>query len=410
MKKRNNKGFLLAETLIVSSFISISLVYLFIQFRNITTNYGNTLKYDNVNGMYILSNFKSYLEDNNLDLLSSKTLYEKKSFYDLTTCSNEIFTDTSYCNQFIISGDIKKLIYIPENGASLNETISLSFQKYIKSIIVPSSEMYVIAAEFNDGSFSSLKINGYTKKGLKERILYQPIYFTNGVDGLYYYSDGSTISYIFKGTSSNNNINILGNKGKIIGIDDNGVKVLLETITSVPYDTNYSYFTSNSLLNYGSYINASASDSYLFSTLNNMSDSYDYINYDAVFNVGNINTIAGTSLVNIIAEEKNTKYKSTSATGYAATVSVSDLIKASLNSSCNYSNITNDCLSDNWLNDNVWTLNYKTETNVWAINNSEFIDTTVSLSNKKKAYKIIYVKASALALGDGSINNPYIIE
>ena len=59
--KKNELGFMLAETLIVATFISVILIYLFVQFRNINNNYEKTLKYNGVNEMYILEQVYNYL-------------------------------------------------------------------------------------------------------------------------------------------------------------------------------------------------------------------------------------------------------------------------------------------------------------------------------------------------------------
>ena len=48
MNKINNKGFVLAETLIVTSFVAGVLLYLFIQFSNLNKNYNNSFKYNTI--------------------------------------------------------------------------------------------------------------------------------------------------------------------------------------------------------------------------------------------------------------------------------------------------------------------------------------------------------------------------
>ena len=76
--KKNELGFMLAETLIVATFISVILIYLFVQFRNINNNYEKTLKYNGVNEMYILEQVYNYLGNIDLNQMSSNIIYGDK--------------------------------------------------------------------------------------------------------------------------------------------------------------------------------------------------------------------------------------------------------------------------------------------------------------------------------------------
>ena len=58
--KKNNKGFTLIETLIVSTFVAATLTYLFIQINNTLTNYDITYRYDSINAIYNANTIRSY--------------------------------------------------------------------------------------------------------------------------------------------------------------------------------------------------------------------------------------------------------------------------------------------------------------------------------------------------------------
>lgn len=60
--KKNEKGFTLLETLVVSTFVVGTIVFLFSQFVVIKKNYTRSLKYDNVDDIYIAKNLKQFFE------------------------------------------------------------------------------------------------------------------------------------------------------------------------------------------------------------------------------------------------------------------------------------------------------------------------------------------------------------
>jgi len=63
MKKRNNLGFMLTETLIVSTFVTAALLYMFINFRLIYQNYNRTFSYNTVNSLYAVNQIEKYISD-----------------------------------------------------------------------------------------------------------------------------------------------------------------------------------------------------------------------------------------------------------------------------------------------------------------------------------------------------------
>lgn len=68
MNKKNNKGFLLTESLIVTTFVLTVLIYLFGQFKNLMTEYKNNYKYNTVQDIYNLGSLAKYINTNNIPL------------------------------------------------------------------------------------------------------------------------------------------------------------------------------------------------------------------------------------------------------------------------------------------------------------------------------------------------------
>ncbi|MEG0826100.1 MAG: hypothetical protein RR404_01380 [Bacilli bacterium] len=410
MKKMNNKGFMLVETLLVASFISIILVYLFVQIRNINTNYSNTIEYNSVNGMYINFQIKQFMEQYNVEKMSLDISYTEKGYFDLKECNKEIFIDNQYCLDFFDKLKIKNSIYISEKVPVINNSFSNEFTKFLQTVAVPDSHMYVIATEFNDGSFASIKMNGFQFPTLAEKIKKQNIYSNvNSGPGLYLDNILDT-RYVFKGNtpdSINNNIEIYGYQGKIIAIEDQGVKVLLKKNKNLIFNQDNSAFSTSNLLIKGAYLLNSQTNSNLFVNLNRSVIEHEKIIKNATFNVGFINTIVGNSLNNILNSEAKTVYQGNDTTGYVGTINVSDIIKSSINSNCNYNNISSNCLLNNWLNDNVWTLNAHTADKVWSINNNNFLST--SISSNSQAYVVVYLDKMLPTMGEGTKEYPYKI-
>lgn len=407
MKKNNCKGFMLAETLVVSSFIAVILIYLFVQFRSVNLNYGKTLKYNGVNELYLLNEVKKYMETTDLENLSFKISYGSDKYVVLSDCSSSIFNDPDYCKVLFRSANIKKAVYMKSDNIVFSDSFPQDFNDYLKTIR-SNDNSYIIAASFNDGSFANLKMSGFMFTSLDEKIKNNDIKLdVSSGAGLYYNSLKS--NYVYKSDSIdklNNNIEILGYKGRIISLDDQGVKVVLDLKENVIYDSSQNYFTSNSMLFNGNYLSDSSLNSSLFSVLNANLEESDLILKDASYGVGFIDSVIGNSLKSIINSEKQTTYK-INTSNYIATLNVSDIIMSSLNNNCDYENITNDCLKDNWLSDNLWTMNYSLDNNVWNIYNNEFINSQVGTNVIRNAYMVVYLDSNLSVIGDGSINYPY---
>ena len=113
MKKMNRKGFMLTETLIVATMLVSVLLVLYIQFKNINTNFSESYSYNSVGASYNLYNVKKYVENNNYSLLAEKL--KTNSYIDLTSCLDTYFTSTDYCEILFNKLDIKQVIITNEN-------------------------------------------------------------------------------------------------------------------------------------------------------------------------------------------------------------------------------------------------------------------------------------------------------
>ncbi len=400
MIKKNSQGFMLAETLIVASFITITLIFLFIQIRNVNNNYSETLNYNSVNGLYIDNEIKKFILQYDVEQISYDLAYNGTGYYDLTSCDASIFIDSDYCEAFFAKLNVNKAIYTLEKVNLVNSNFSSEFIAYLNSIHNPDSNMYIIATEYNDKTYSSIKLNGFDYPTI-ENLLGNKV-ITSG-SGLYQMSNGDLV---FRGNEAElaNNISLFNYNGKIISVTSEGVKVLLKLNQNVKFDNTTSFYTNDSYLSGGAYLATSSTNSLLFSSLNiNLED--ELIVYDASWDVGYITTVIGNSLTNIINSEKATIYKGKNSGGYIGTLSVSDIIKATINSSCNQNNISSACLSNNWLAKNSWTFNSMNTTTVWSIVSGAFTNSSISSTNN--GYAVIYIDKTFEFKGEGTETNPY---
>src|SRR5574344_1029800 len=99
MKKLNNKGFMLTETLIVSTLIITVLLVVYIQFRSINRKINNSYDYDAVSSLYNLYNFKLYIEQENFSTIVGRL--DLEDYVDITDCSSIYFKNDDYCKNII---------------------------------------------------------------------------------------------------------------------------------------------------------------------------------------------------------------------------------------------------------------------------------------------------------------------
>lgn len=109
--KKNKKGFMLVETLVVSTLVSVVLIALYVQFNNIINNFDRDSRYNSVNNLYATQNIKNFiLRDatgnfyTNLKNLLDKNIKEGNSHFlkIITNCSGNSANayQTNACTNF----------------------------------------------------------------------------------------------------------------------------------------------------------------------------------------------------------------------------------------------------------------------------------------------------------------------
>lgn len=149
--KKNNKGFMLAEVFIVSSFVLGVLVYMFVQINSIMKNYNRSFSFDTIPGLYITNEVNNYLKlkDNSGTIISSAC-----STYQIINFDDD-FGQALKKNANIKSALLGNSLYIKENA--LNDlNISAKEKDYIKYLSTKNSCILIL--EFNDDTYASLNM------------------------------------------------------------------------------------------------------------------------------------------------------------------------------------------------------------------------------------------------------------
>lgn len=158
MKKMNNKGFMLTETLIVSTLLITVLLIVYMQFKTVNRNISNSFSYNNVSSLYNLYNVKLFIEQENFT--SIVAVLDTKDYVDITDCSNVYFNNENYCKNIISTASITQLIVAKENLYSIiqNKPFDESMNDYISKITYETKEGYRLIASFSDGTYASVKL------------------------------------------------------------------------------------------------------------------------------------------------------------------------------------------------------------------------------------------------------------
>lgn len=167
MKKLNNKGIMLLETLVVSTFIITVLVYLYVQFANLKHNYDTSFRYDTIPGLYGLKEVDKFI-NKTYGYSDLKEEVDENKYIELykNGCNLIYFSDNySYCDTLMENLNIKYLLLVSsdlltiKNSLKENNKYSNGLYKYIRKLkYTVDDKKYILVAQYNDNSFSNIVI------------------------------------------------------------------------------------------------------------------------------------------------------------------------------------------------------------------------------------------------------------
>lgn len=162
--KKNNKGFMITEALIISTIVLAILVFMYAQFRTINKGFNQTFKYNTVEDIYKTNEIKKFIEtdatNNMISLLNSSA----NGYLDITECNITTYNDVSFCKYLYEKLQIKSVLLLAEdvtnvvNGKMNNlETGTQNFLKYIKNNYTGNYHRIVVS--YKDGTYATLRID-----------------------------------------------------------------------------------------------------------------------------------------------------------------------------------------------------------------------------------------------------------
>lgn len=167
--KKNNKGFTLIETLVVSSFIVGILIFLFSQFSKLKTSYEASFEYNTIPALYKAKNINRYINTSGSSILRSFVDTNPNGFVDITACPESYLDKTDFCIELLDRLGAVSVVVVKES------TYKDKFQSYLKnnpdsyhqklytfvkqlSTRQDNFNGYRIIAEFENDNFASVKL------------------------------------------------------------------------------------------------------------------------------------------------------------------------------------------------------------------------------------------------------------
>lgn len=388
---KNEKGFLLAEALIVSTFVLTILIVLFIQFSNLTNNYKNSYNHNNVESIYDLSSVSNYLTTNAYDLSSGLTVEKPYVLvYSNNRCNIEAGITDTFCDDFMKNmgaktiiytySDVKPIQYYVNNNE--DENIGQRLREFITKIDAKEIQNKGrLFAEFENGTFSTVAFDTNSYEYIDSTLECTPENVVTEGDGLYEDEEGKCV---FKGKNPNNYIRFNNELWRVISLEKDGtIKIMRnESTISQAFDEANSrnenagtycansengcnaWTTSDNFVNgdtNGNVLKDSTLNTYLNSTyLDQIRENKINIATHS-WNIGPI-TANNDDFVNQKNDEAKIKWN-----GKIGLISVSEYLNANSNAnqcgtlSLNNNNIE-DCIKTNWIYDiapiegNTWTI------------------------------------------------------
>ncbi len=157
--KKNQKGFLLTEVLIVITFVSVILFYLFVQFNSLFNHYERSFRYNSVSGLYRAKEVKKFL----LSVDFSELIYglnEGELYIEFSNCN--FVVPSNYCLELMADLEIKTIYFVHEDVTGFSTYVKnqpkygdlinyIDYVGYHRDYVG-----YRIIIEFNDDEFASI--------------------------------------------------------------------------------------------------------------------------------------------------------------------------------------------------------------------------------------------------------------
>ena len=161
MKKNQNKGFMLIETLLVSTFVLGVLTYLFVQFSALKRSYADDFKYDTVPGLYAIKNINQYIMKHGIYNKLKTNIGTSGSL--AFSCS---YTTETSCDDLLNNIDVEQVYFVKDNVFKNKINTSLlmfsnddELYHFCKKINFSDDEnSYHLIAKYKDNTYATMAI------------------------------------------------------------------------------------------------------------------------------------------------------------------------------------------------------------------------------------------------------------
>ena len=459
---KNNRGFLLAESLVVSTFVLTVLIFLFVQYQNLMTTYKNNTDYNNPEAIYNLGSFGQYLNADPSRLTSLSDSLGSNAYirvYDKSSggCNVNLGLGT-FCDTIFNAAGAKKVIYAGSDLTNLKNYIknnddsylNQSLRDFIRRIDADAIENKGrLIAQFDNGYYATVALDTEVISDISTDACIiggQQISPVTSGDGIYKdeYESGRCV---YRGENPNNYIRFNNELWRIISKEADGTykivrnKVLPE---EMPFDNdnfrdkesngaggtycaNSSYgcnawaATANMVGSPAEFTNGDYSGTVLLDSSLNTYLNGEYLNSITVnkdkivnhdYNIGAV-VYNNNDLATQIEGEKAYKWN-----GKVGLISESDYINA--NSDMNtcgtlskYNSKYKTCRNTNWMyiSGTWWSLSPDADYSyyVWRVYDVGYLD-NYSARSSYGVRPAVYLTSSLSLSGSGTQSNPFTIQ
>lgn len=161
MKKNKNSGFMLIETLLVSTFVLGAMTYIIIQFSALKRSYNNSFNYNTVLGLYGIQNIHEYATKYSMyDTLKTNTS-SNVGGYTTGICST---TTNTNCSKLLTNLNINKILFVKDSTFKTNVKADYSLfandydlYQFVKKINWDDTAYHWIV-KYNDNTYATIKL------------------------------------------------------------------------------------------------------------------------------------------------------------------------------------------------------------------------------------------------------------
>ena len=135
--KKNNKGFMLVEVIIVTVVVATIMTSLYVVFNRVYNAYDKKSTYNDINAIYALRMISDYMID--VETFNQLIInFSDSSPFELT-CDMIVSGDDTYCNSVFDKYNINKMYFVKNDKTFLEkikeESINQTFKDYIDYLI-----------------------------------------------------------------------------------------------------------------------------------------------------------------------------------------------------------------------------------------------------------------------------------